>query len=467
VSKPLTHITDATRRFLPIALTFLLVPPARADDSPPRPHIVCFLADDLGWKDIGYHGSDIKTPHLDRLAAAGAKLEQFYVMPVCSPTRAALMTGRYPMRTGLQTGVVRPWARYGLPLDERTLAQALKEAGYETAITGKWHLGHFEPDYLPTRRGFDHQYGHYNGAIDYFDHTREGGLDWHRDGKALREDGYSTDLIGAEAVRLIKTRDTAKPLFLYVPFNAPHAPLQAPEEYVRKYAAIKDAQRRKYAAMVTCLDDNVGRIVAALQDRGLAEGTLIVFSSDNGGPTGQGAANGELRGGKGGLYEGGIRVPAFAVWPGRIRPGTVVSEPLHMVDWYPTLARLAGSSLEQKQPLDGRDILPTIAAGKPTPHADILINVEPNQGALRAGPWKLIVHGKLPGPDGGRPERVELYNLATDVGETTNVAAKEPKRVEELLARLNGYAKEALPPKGAGTQNKPADFKAPAVWGEK
>ena len=243
----------------------LLVAPAWAA-APKRPHVVFLLADDLGWKDVGYHASEIKTPNLDRISVAGARLEQFYVMPVCSPTRCCLMTGRYPMRTGLQSGVVRPWAQYGLPLDERTLAQALKEAGYVTAITGKWHLGHFEPEYLPTRRGFDHQYGHYNGAIDYFDHTREGGLDWHRDDKVLREEGYSTNLIGAEAVRLIKGHDPKTPLFLYVPFNAPHTPLQAPEEYLKKYADIKDMQRRKYAAMVTCLDDAVGRIEAALKE---------------------------------------------------------------------------------------------------------------------------------------------------------------------------------------------------------
>ncbi|NDA68669.1 MAG: arylsulfatase, partial [Verrucomicrobia bacterium] len=177
------------------------------------------------------------------LAASGARLEAFYVQPVCSPTRAALMTGRYPMRHGLQVGVVRPWANYGLPLAERTLPQALREAGYVTAICGKWHLGHFTPEYLPTRRGFTHQYGHYNGMIDYFTHERDGGFDWHRDDRELREEGYSTVLIGNEAVRLITAHDTSKPLFLYVPFNAPHAPLQALEEYLKPYAHIADAKR--------------------------------------------------------------------------------------------------------------------------------------------------------------------------------------------------------------------------------
>src|SRR3954468_2487786 len=219
----------------------------------PRPNIVMILADDLGWADVGWHGNEIKTPHLDKLAAEGARLEQFYVQPVCSPTRAALMTGRYPMRHGLQVGVVRPWAQYGLPLDERTLPQALKEAGYETAICGKWHLGHFRREYLPTRRGFDHQYGHYNGALDYFTHVRDGGFDWHRDDRECRDEGYSTHLLAREAARLVDGHDPARPLFLYVPFNAVHAPHQVPASYTEPYSKLKGA-RRTYAGMVAAMD---------------------------------------------------------------------------------------------------------------------------------------------------------------------------------------------------------------------
>ncbi len=200
-----------------------------------KPDILVILADDLGWADVGWHGSEIKTPVLDKLAKAGARLEQFYVLPVCSPTRAALMTGRYPMRHGLQSGVVRPWAQYGLPLAERTLPQALKESGYATAICGKWHLGHFQNAYLPTRRGFDHQYGHYNGALDYFTHIRDGGFDWHRDDRVCRDEGYTTFLVANEAARLIREQPRNKPLFLYVPFNAVHAPHQVPEKYTAPY----------------------------------------------------------------------------------------------------------------------------------------------------------------------------------------------------------------------------------------
>lgn len=443
----------------------------------PRPNILFILADDMGWADPSYHGSEIKTPNLDKLAASGAKLEQFYVQPVCSPTRASLMTGRYPMRHGLQVGVVRPWAQYGLPLDERTLPQALREAGYETAITGKWHLGHFERAYLPTARGFDHQYGHYNGMIDYFTHVRDGGFDWHRNDKASRDEGYSTFLIAKEAVRLINERDAKKPFFIYVPFNAVHAPHQVPPKYKEPYADLKEP-RRTYAGMVAAMDESIGEIIAALDARGLRKDTLIIFSSDNGGPQpGVVTSNGPYRAGKGTLYEGGVRVCAFATWEGRIKPGTVVNAALHMVDWYPTLLKLAGASLDQSHALDGRDVWPAITEGKPTPHEDILHNVTPGGGAIRVGDWKLVLNGQQVEGDGEAPaakkgkkkaddgkDRVELFNMANDPFEKTNLAAQEPEKVKELRARLAAYAKVAVPPKSAP---KAANFQTPKVWGEK
>jgi arylsulfatase A-like enzyme len=439
------------------ALLFLAAGAAEA--KPPRPHVVFFLADDLGWADVGWHGKKIRTPNLDKLAHAGARLEQFYVQPVCSPTRAALLTGRYPMRHGLQVGVVRPWARYGLPLEERTLAQALREAGYATAICGKWHLGHFRPDYLPTRRGFDHQYGHYNGAIDYFTHLRDGGFDWHRDDKVSKDEGYSTHLLAREAARLVGEHDPSKPLFLYVPFNAVHAPHQVPEKYKAAYAKLEEP-RRTYAGMVAAMDEAVGQVVAAVEKKGMTKGTLFLFSSDNGGPApGRVTDNGPLRAQKGTVYEGGVRVPAFATWQGQIKPGTVVRAPLHVVDWYPTLLRLAGASLEQKLPLDGKDAWPAITQGKPSPHSEILINAAPNAGALRVGDWKLVLHGLR------KKERAELFNLADDPGEKKDLAAAEPAKVKELRARYDELARRAVPPKSRG-EGKPAGFKAPAVWGE-
>jgi len=207
-----------------------------ANADSPQPNVVYFLIDDLGREDCGFMGGkEIRTPHIDKLAAAGAKLDAFYVQPVCSPTRAALLTGRYPMRHGLQVGVVRPWVRYGLPLVERTLADDLQAAGYATGLFGKWHLGHFAPEDLPTRRGFTRQYGHYNGAIDYFTHEREGGFDWHEDDKVCRDEGYSTKLIGQHAAQFVRNNAGKQPFFLYVPFNAVHSPYQPPENGAAAY----------------------------------------------------------------------------------------------------------------------------------------------------------------------------------------------------------------------------------------
>lgn len=444
------------------------------------PNILVILADDLGSYDVSWRGSEIKTPHLDRLAFGGARLEQFYVQPVCSPTRAALLTGRYPIRHGLQVGVVRPWAQYGLPLDERTLPQALREAGYTTAIFGKWHLGHNSPEYLPTRRGFDHQYGHYNGALDYFDHTRDGGFDWHRDDKVCRDEGYTTFLVATEAANFIREHDGKKPFFIYVPFNAVHAPLQAPEEYKDRYDGVRPPNRRTYAAMTTAMDDGIGRIVAALEARGWRTNTLIVFSSDNGGPNpGRLTSNGPLRAGKHTIYEGGVKTCAFVNWPGHVKSNSVVNAPLHIVDLYPTLLKLAGAKLEQKLPLDGKDAWPAISAEAPSPHDAILINASPKKGALRMGDWKLVVNGNAredgDGDDEAAPatekqdaklngNSTELFNLTTDPSEKHNVADAHPDIVKKLRARYDEFARQQIPPKAAP---KPKNFRVPKVWGEK
>lgn len=283
-----------------------------------KPNIVYIMADDMGYADAGFMGGkEIQTPHLDRLAKSGAVLESLYVQPVCSPTRSSLMTGRYVAHTGMYT-IVRPHAKWGLPLEERTLAVALREAGYTTAVVGKWHLGEFEKAYQPLGRGFDHQYGNWFGAIDYFTHKRDGVLDWHRDDEPSQDEGYSTHLVAKEAVRLIKEQPADKPLFLYVPFNAVHAPLQVPEQYLKSYDKLT-GQRRTYAGMLSAMDEAVGQIVAALEEKRLLENTLIAFSSDNGGPgPGRVTDNGPLRAGKGTIYEGGIRACAFATWPGKI-----------------------------------------------------------------------------------------------------------------------------------------------------
>lgn len=445
-----------------------------AEPKSARPNIIYILADDMGFADVGFNGGkDIKTPALDALAAGGAKLDSYYVQPVCSPTRAALMTGRYPFRHGLQTGVVRPWAQYGLPLEERTLAQALQETGYVTAICGKWHLGHFQPAYLPTVRGFDHQYGHYNGALDYFTHMRDGGFDWHRDGKECRDEGYSTHLLAKEAVRLIKEHDVSKPLFLYVPFNAVHSPHQVPAPYVAPYSSLPKP-RQTYAGMLAAMDEAIGQIVSAIDAKGLRETTLFIFSSDNGGPApGRVTDNGSLRGQKGTLYEGGVRVAALASWKGKITAGTTISQPIHIVDWFPTLLKLAGAPTEQKLPVDGRDIWPVLTQGAASPHTEIILNSAPGKGAIRMGDWKLVINGAAveseeDADESAKPKRrksaeQELFNLAEDRSEKRNVAAQHPDKVKELLARYQSFAKQAVEPKD---RVRAKDFKAPKVWGQ-
>lgn len=431
--------------------------------QPLRPNIVFFLIDDLGYADCGFNGgTEIRTPNIDLLAKSGAILESHYVQPICSPTRSALLTGRYATHTGVYT-IVRPHAKWGLPLNERTLADALRSAGYETAITGKWHLGEFDPAYVPTARGFDHQYGHYFGAIDYFTHVRDGSHDWYRDDKELKEEGYSTHLVAREACRLIAGKDQAKPLFLYVPFNGVHSPMQVPEEYLTPYASLTGA-RQKLAGMLAAVDEAIGQIVAALEKAGMRENTLIVFSSDNGGP--KPGDNTPLRAYKGSIYEGGVRACAFATWPGYIPAGVRVKEPMHVIDWYPTFVKLAGGSLEQKTTIDGLDVWPMLTQMSPSPHDAILCVQSPERAAVRMGDWKLLMNPsesiadslpedeapakpkrkKLPRQKAESAEGYALYNLATDVGETTDLAAKEPQRVRKMRAKLDELLKDAVVP---------------------
>jgi arylsulfatase A-like enzyme len=417
-----------------------------------QPNIVYILADDLGWKDVGFHGSNIKTPNIDRLAATGARLEQFYAEPMCTPTRAALMTGRYPVRYGLQTAVIPSAGKYGLATDEWLLPQALREAGYETAIVGKWHLGHAKREYWPRGRGFDHQYGAMLGEIDYFTKEAHGTRDWFRDEKVAGDEGYVTTLLGDEAVKLIDEHDPKKPLFLYLAFTAPHAPYQAPKEYLDKYSSIEDPARRAYAAMITAMDDQIGRVLAALEKQKMLDNTLIIFHSDNGGPrsakltgevdTSGGTIppdNGPYRDGKGSVYEGGTRVAALASWPGRIKSGTSIDQPIHVVDMYPTLAGLAAASVAKQKPLDGVDMWPTISEGKPSPRREVVYNVEPSVAGIREGDWKLVWTTTL-------PTRVELFNLRTDPFEKTNVAEQHPEKVVELQNRAEQLAREGVPP---------------------
>lgn len=414
-----------------------------------KPNIVYIVADDLGWNDVGFHGSAIQTPNLDRLALGGAILNAFYVQPFSTQTRAALMTGRYPMRYGLQTASIMPSSRYGLPVEERTLAQALKEAGYATAFIGKWQLGHAKAEFWPTNRGFDYFYGSLSGQVDSVIEN-VATADWRRGDRPVKERGYVTSLLGKDAVNVISKRNPARPLLLVLSFAAPAAPYGAPKELLEKYRDIQDHARRRYAAAVTALDDAVGQVMSALERNKMLDNTLIVFHSDNGGalptrfPTGDAdvqnfaADNGVFREGRGSLYEGGVRVVAIASWPGKIKAKTVVTDMLHVTDMYTTLINLAGASTEQPEKLDGMDQWPTLADGRPGARKEILINVEEFRGALRVGEWKLVVHAAL-------PRMLELFDISNDPEEAQNLADRNAERVSQMLAKLNDYAYEMAP----------------------
>lgn len=418
-----------------------------------QPNIVHIVADDLGWKDVGFNGAtDIKTPNIDALAKGGAKFTQFYTQSMCTPTRAALMTGRYPFRYGLQTIVIPGPANYGLDTTEYLMPQCLKDAGYTTAIIGKWHLGHADIKYWPKQRGFDYQYGAMIGELDYYTHSDAGVLDWFRNNRRVNEKGYTTQLIGADAVKFIQQQRADKPFYLYLTFNAPHTPYQAPREYVDRFKDIAEPTRRVYAGMVGCLDDEIGKVVAALDQKGLRDNTLIVFHSDNGGTKNAMFAgqmtdlsktvlpcdNGPYRDGKGSLFEGGSRVAACANWPGRIKPQTVDGM-IHAVDLFPTFATLAGAATDKCKPLDGINVWDTMAEGKASPRTEIVYNVEPFRAAVRQGDWKLIWRTLI-------PTSVDLYNLATDPYEQNNCAAEHPEVAAAMQERLNTLGRESAKP---------------------
>ncbi|MEM9543855.1 MAG: arylsulfatase [Cyanobacteria bacterium P01_E01_bin.42] len=436
-------------------------PTALADTPVLKPNIIVILVDDLGNADLGYRGSKIETPNIDNLAENGVQLESYYGLPVCTPARAALLTGRYPMRHGLQTNVIFPAHTYGLPTDEVTLADALKEAGYKTAMVGKWHLGHASKDYWPQNRGFDHFYGNVMGEVNYFTKERGDVVDWQRNGKQLRikpfKQGYYTELIGDEAVELIHQHDQSKPFFLYFASQAPHTPLQAPTEDIEYYESLfpgdENLDKRTYAAMITSIDEQIGRMLDALEEEGMRNNTLIFFTTDNGGnaqttfsapdsdiPDEPPGSNEPFRGGKMTLYEGGVRLPAIVNWPAQLEPAEVY-EPLHHVDIMPTLLALAGGEGGLLHPFDGKDAWATIAEKAPSPHEEILINVESYRGAIirkdkdSGHYWKLIKYATLPG-------KTELFDLSEDKEEQNDLAADRPDIVAELEARLVAYAEK-------------------------
>ena len=411
-------------------------------------NVVFMMADDLGWNDVGYHGSEIRTPHVDSIAERGVQLNRYYASPLCSPTRAALLTGRIPLRYGVD----RPIETIGgLPETERLLTDVLKAAGYETAIVGKWHLGLAHVKYHPHNRGFDTAYGHLGPAVDYWTHIWDGGLDWHLNGNVLNEEGYTTDLIGKAAERAISERDKEKPLFLYVAFNAPHGPLQAPAESVSAYDSIENPRRRTYAAMMSEMDRAVGGILKVLEDEGLTDETLIVWCSDNGGAVRLGADNSPLRGGKGGAFEGGIRVPA-AIWkPGSIEGGRTFTQMMTVTDWFPTIAAASGIDLGSNGQLDGLDMWSALTKGDVVERSEPYVVGVFDSVAIIDGPWKYVE----PLPRGGSGV-AHLFRLDRDPEEREDLAEAEPERFEAMRQRLHDFprpptiAPDVTPPPGPG-----------------
>jgi arylsulfatase B len=445
-----------------------------------RPNIIIILADDLGWGDVGYHGSCIRTPNIDRLAKQGIELDRFYVAAVCSPTRAGLLTGRYPDRFGLRTTVIPPWSDFGVSTNEVFLPQMLAKAGYKhRAILGKWHLGHAEVKYHPLNRGFTHFYGHLNGAIDYFTHEREGELDWHNDFAVSYDKGYSTDLLTDEAVRNVKAYNGESPFFLYVAYNAPHGPLQAKEEDLLAYGydpgkpafgkmkndekegkeGRGNTQEQTYAAMVTNMDYNIGRILSTLKELNIEDNTLVLFQSDNGAAPGiKGSGSGELKGTKFTEWEGGVRAPAIVRWPAGFKGSKVVSQVMGYVDVMPTLMEIAGIHEGLPNALDGISMIPVLTGKKQKIDRVFYLG----SGAIVSDEWKLIVASdKNP-----KMQLAEdhLFRIAKDPSEKNNVAKQNPKVYSALKAQLAKYdaikSDVAVPPYGEGR----AGFKAPKEW---
>ncbi len=429
-------------------LTLVFVGKTFAADRPPN--IVFLLADDMGYADPGYSGGNPElTPNIDRLATQSVRFTSAYANAVCAPSRAALMTGRYAFRSWLDWrsedfGKPDYLAMLGLELPknargeetrmihalgakERTVAEALAEAGYFTALVGKWHLGEWLPEHLPRGQGFEHHYGHYAWGIDYTNYTiphnapaRFAVYDWHRNGKPIDEQGYSTDLFANEATRLIADQSPAKPFFLMVALNAIHGPL----EQIPRYTDTLD----KRSAALKCLDDAIGQVVGAIEQYGFADNTLIVFANDNGGLKPE--FNRPFRGTKNTNYEGGVRVPCLMRFDGRLEAGSTNDGMVHFVDFLPTLVGLAGGKVDHARPLDGIDLSSMIFERKPSPRKEIVFEVS---GSVRP-PAIRVKNLKLVGD--------ELFDIESDPSESRDLAAERPEDVARLKARVAEISKE-------------------------
>jgi len=406
---------------------------AQSAATSPKPHIILFVSDDMGWNEVGYHGSKIATPHIDRLAKEGVQLDRFYVHPICSPTRTALMTGRSPARFGI-TGAI---GRGVVPLDEHFLPQTFQKAGYQTFMVGKWHLGERSDDYAPNARGFDHFFGFHGGGINYYTTDGSRARGWFRNGQSVAPQGYSTDLLADEAIKLLKNRNKIKPVFLYLPFNAPHQPAQASERLLEKYRKLGFFGRRVgQAGAIEAMDAAIGRVLATIEAEGISKETLVMFFCDNGsggGRRGSTALPGQLalRGGKGSVLEGGIRVPAVLRWPGVIRAGTTCSQLISAQDLFPTFAAAAGIEPANQKPFDGVNCWPAIIQNKPMKRPPVIVAGPSGDFAVLHDQWKLT----------WGQGQVSLYNVKDDPAESKDVTLNHPEVAAKLADNLAPFSK--------------------------
>jgi len=426
--------------------------------SKAKPNIITIMTDDQGYADLSCMGSaEIRTPHFDRLAASGARFESFYSnSPVCSPSRASLLTGRYPGYAGVRSILAGHRTATGLSAGSPTIAAALKKQGYDTALIGKWHLG-LAPQCRPLSNGFDYFYGFMAGCIDYYSHIfywsmADGRTDpthdlWENNEEVYNNGYYFTDLISDRAVEYVREKCAGKkPFYLYLGYNAPHYPMHAPKKYMDRFAHLP-WDRQVMAAMISAVDDGLGTVMDELERQGQLENTVICFQSDNG-PSREsrnwldgnpdpyyGGSAGKFKGHKFSLFEGGIRVPAIISWPGRIPGGQVISEPVASMDFFPTLLKLSGGDPSEYK-LDGIDIMPVLCESAPSPHSEIFWEMD-RQTAVRQGKYKLVLNGVLV-ENGPVTEEVFLSDLEADPGERHNLAAERP----ELAARLCAIAEK-------------------------
>jgi arylsulfatase A-like enzyme len=454
-----------------LALPGLTANPLPAGETPPRPNIVILLADDLGYADVGFHGcKDVPTPRIDSLAQNGVRFTNGYVSGVyCSPTRAGLLTGRYQQRFGHEFNPGGGGGDdVGLPLSETTIADRLKAAGYVTGLVGKWHLGG-APKFHPQQRGFDEFFGFLAGAHPYFPGQ---GAPIYRGTTEVQEKEYLTDAFAREAVTFID-RHKDRPFFLYLAFNAVHTPMHATADGLKRFEPIPDKTRRTYAAMLASMDEAVGKVLDKLRSAGLEENTLVVFFSDNGGPTMpgttiNGSRNTPLRGSKRTTLEGGIRVPFAVQWKGKLPAGKVYDPAVIQLDVLPTALAAAGVEVKPEWKLDGVNLLPYLSGRHAQPPHDTLYWRMGQQRAIRQGEWKLVQYdpaadGAAAGPNrrgaaGATP--VKLYHLGRDLGEANDLAAQHPEKVKELEAAWQKWNAQLARPLwgpgsrgGAGQQN--------------